>query len=234
MAAPTAKDWSFDELGIERASRLRTAPPFEDIVGTIQAALLRALVDGSYRCGVDVFPEPERERAILQFPVSKVLYDEFFNARTGYRAQFYDSCEQGQAANGQCIEASRPLLMENLPEYLVARKIKTKTPVEYEPRVDIDLGPNQVPSSLFHRSFALSDAKIWICERLICGVCGPLKMLPYLEGPPLLVDRWPGAYAPCPDDAKLAWLELKGAVLGGEQTKDPLSRARQINMTGYT
>jgi hypothetical protein len=44
------------------------------------------------------------KRIWVEFPVSPILFDQFFNGRSGYRAQFYESPHNGEAFNRLLIE----------------------------------------------------------------------------------------------------------------------------------
>lgn len=232
MLGPSATDWSFGEVAkadVARSKRLQTAPTFETIVAQVRAALSDAIANKHFRCGVDFYLG--HQRAIFQFRIRQDLYDRFFNSRTGYRAQYWISPERGQAANTECLQALSPAIMAGLPDCFEAREIQTED--NWAGRKDTDVGGRDVARSFFMDSFTHPAAKIWICERLIGGQTGPLQSIPISQGSRLCVPRWPTALALCPK-ATLAWLDLKGGFVGGNQPKDSCVRARDINKQGFS
>jgi len=107
--------------------------------------------------------------------------------------------------------------------------------IEVEQRVVptyIDTGRVTVSRSLVQASFTHTAGKIWICEKQIYGLEGPLKIVPILEGLPLSVIRW-NTHAPLPD-SRSTLLDLKGGFVSGAQAKDPLVRAREIHPKGWS
>jgi hypothetical protein len=101
---PDAENWSFDKIRLsepKRADALEKAPKFLDILDTIVGAAARAV-----RAGSDAYfwaSEPHSswrhfKRAVFQFPVEADQFEFFWNARTGFRAQFWLSPETGARA----------------------------------------------------------------------------------------------------------------------------------------
>jgi hypothetical protein len=116
-ARPSAGDWSFDTIrrdGPSRAEALESAPPFPEIVGFIVADADRAVRAGASAYYWQLEPHSnwnQFERAVFQFPVSADLFDLFWNARTGFRAQFWLSPETGTRANiwmAECVTRVLP------------------------------------------------------------------------------------------------------------------------------
>jgi hypothetical protein len=227
-------EWSFAEIvkvDAARGLRLESASPFNEIVEQLASALNEALSAGELRCGVDFFRACPR--AILQFRVTPELYDVFFNARTGYRAQFWISPECGLASNAECMNKLTAVLAA-LPDRFVAREIICRTGGAH--REDQDVGAREVTREFFLTSFCSRSAKVWFGERLIQGNVG---LLPSLNDEVMLaarrmeVPRWPTARAPYPD-AEFAWLDLKGAFIGCDQPKSSEVRAHDLHKTGWT
>jgi hypothetical protein len=93
---PDASEWGFEELESERARMLERAPFFDEIVRKVRHAFKTSITNGS----AHAYDHRDRDRrATIQFWVTPDLYDEFFNSRTGYRAQFWRSSEHGVNAN---------------------------------------------------------------------------------------------------------------------------------------
>jgi hypothetical protein len=153
-------EWSFEAItksDAARGLRLETAAQFDDILEQLSSALQSALSLGKLRCGVDFFRGCPR--AILQFLVTPELYDVFFNARTGYRAQFWIATGRGLTANCQCMDKLTAALT-NLPERFSARKIVCRIGGAH--REDEDIGECEVARQFFLNSFSSTFAKIWI------------------------------------------------------------------------
>jgi hypothetical protein len=55
---------------------------------------------------------PGYERIWIDFPVRPTLFDQFFNGRSGYRAQHYASPQNGEAFNRLLLETIAPSLLE--------------------------------------------------------------------------------------------------------------------------
>jgi hypothetical protein len=102
---PDPENWSFDKIRLSESKRtdaLEKAPKFLEIPDTIVGAAARAV-----RAGSDTYfwaSEPHNswwhfKRAVFQFPVEADQFDFFWNARTGFRAQFWLNPEIGARAN---------------------------------------------------------------------------------------------------------------------------------------
>jgi hypothetical protein len=86
-------DWGFEDIRANdeaRAARLESAGSPDELVVTLTRALSEAFGRSEIRFAIDSRDNRFVERrAILQFRVAPEDYDWFFNARTGYRAQFW-------------------------------------------------------------------------------------------------------------------------------------------------
>ncbi len=107
---PDAASWSFDKIRLAdetRAEALENAPKFVEVVDRIVIAAGNAVKKGSdayfWQCGQHSQWEIFR-RPIFQFPVEADQFDFFWNARTGFRAQFWLSPEIGARANAFVTE----------------------------------------------------------------------------------------------------------------------------------
>lgn len=56
--------------------------------------------------------KPGYKRIWLELPVSDDLFDQFFNGRSGYRAQFYASIQNGEAFNRLLLETVAPSFLK--------------------------------------------------------------------------------------------------------------------------
>jgi hypothetical protein len=222
------------------------------MVDAIAAALHRALVERTLRFGIDGLENDfQKPRAIVQFRTDTVLYDWFFNARTGYRAQFWIGTARGLAFNAALVEELSGCLMEKLPTTVPARRIVVEA--TDEERIEHDAGPTTVDREFLLTSLLPSESKVWMCERLI-QVDGKdpeqigTVVLVGSRDANLHVPRWAkardlksgvvgeGQRAPFPD-SQYAWLDLKGGFVVGnktEQYKGQEKRAIMIHERGWT
>ncbi len=251
MSIITEEDWSFARIRsicVERAERLEQARPSEELVLALRAALVSSIEKRLFRIGIDSRDNAFVERrAIIQFPVTPEIYDWFFNARTGYRAQFWISPEKGMQFNNQIVTALSDEISIRLDNTLTARKIEFHK--NNDTREERDIGDIEVPRSEILRSLSPEQSKIWICENLydMAGQA-PLNIgfavLSEAEKSPakLCVPKWSnqtgeGLRAPIPD-CEYSWLDLKGGFVckngRAGQEKSPEERARSINSSGWT
>jgi hypothetical protein len=221
--------WQFDRIAAqnsERAEALRAAPAPTEIARQVAAALKVALSKGNVRVG---FEESETNakhlRAVIQFHVGQQLFDWFFNAHTGYRAQFRIRWEDGHAYNRELVCLLRDELMNILGGQISARRLNTS----FE-----DVGPEQALPSRILTSLQPDLSKVWFCKKLIHPDGRVSNLLVDLSGPRLVFDEyesWTALYA----DESDAWLDLKGAFLGDSgpyQGKDPIFRAKKLQRLG--
>lgn len=257
MGLPNENDWSFASIrnhDADRADRLEGAGSADELLDALVHSARSSLEKGSIRFGVDGrgndFGEP---RAIVQFQVEPGVYDWFFNARTGYRAQYWKAPEDGQRFNNACVSALVETLPGNPQETAIVRRIEVV--IDGDSREEHDTGQSDISPELFFRSLNSGESKLWICERRM-GKDGhdPEHIgLPTLvasaRGPKLAVPRWQfaqnpktgeigeGLRAPYPL-AEHAWLDLKGAFLKrdgtADQQKNQELRASAIYNTGWT
>jgi hypothetical protein len=226
MSSQTAL-WKFDQIADhdpDRARALQVAPPCVEISRQIVAALNAAVLNGSARFGLD---ESEGiQRAIIQFHVGQQLYDWFFNAHTGYRAQFRISWERGRLYNAELVGMLRGELARELDAEIEVRRLNSS----FE-----DIGFQRVARRRLLSSLVPDLSKVWFCGKLIGQDGKILDLLPGLSGPRLVFsenEHWAAIYA----DESHAWLDLKGAFLGESgffQIKDPIGRAKNLQCKGY-
>lgn len=221
-----SNDIRFDDIAsvdAERAARLSAAPSFEVIVAEVIQGLRRAIERKQFQCAMD-YPPYGGKRAIFQFQICPQLYDWFFNSRSGIRAQYRVSPDQGIRATATIMKAATDVVVASLPVEFPVRHVK----------VDRDLGCLVCERAFFRESLSHEDAKVWVGEWIVTGKQGLLTEVPMYDEPYVLFgdnsSTAPAPYGPI----ELTWLDLKGAVIGGEQTKDRFERATQIHRTLWT
>jgi hypothetical protein len=222
--------WRFDQVAAqdtERAARLHSAPPWADLAQMIRRALHASLSNGSARFGFDESGRNKTHlRAVVQFPIEGQLFDWFFNAHTGYRAQFRYGCENGSAENARLVTILRDEFEGCMQGQVSARCLS--------PSFD-DLGPMAATVQDILVSLDPLLSKLWFCERLIGPDGGVKDLHVFRTGPKLVFDNgcepWSSLYA----DESNAWIDLKGAFVGDGglyQLKDPAIRAQGLQARG--
>lgn len=229
MQAGMDQLWSFDEIAAvepARAVRLESAPSPEQIAALTVQRFEAAVAGGGLRIGwSESRDRPPDSRLVMQFHVGETLYDWFFNARTGYRAQFRQGSERGHTYNRDLTSVIRFVVAANLPATITARHIVG----DFE-----DVGTIAISSEHALQSLDPDLSKFWCCGRLILGDGVVREMIPSGSGPKLRVDeatRWTAIVTSDPD----AWLELNGAFLGPDgpyQFKRPALRGRLLQAKG--
>ncbi len=229
ITALREREWNFSDIAAhdrERASRLESAPPPEQLAALIVQRFEVAMDSGDLRVGwVESRDRPPDSRIVLQFHVGEKLYDQFFNARTGYRARFRFDGRMGLDYNRALVEAVRDIVAARLSDKITARHIKG----EFEDHGTIEVTREQVLESL-----DADLAKLWWCGHLMSHDGQVRLILPSFTGPRIQVDvqtYWAGINASDAD----AWLDLNGAFLGDDgpyQLKDPALRAMRLQADG--
>lgn len=217
----------FDAHDPERAQHLRQAPPWQELVGSVRDALRVALESNSARFGLDESGRDSDDlRGVVQFQLDKPLFDWFFNATSGYRAQFRIGSANGLAMNAHliCELASELTRFADadiaLHRYTCEFTYKESTP-DKVCRVATTLDPRL--------------SKVWVCEKLI-GRTGQIEQLFVSRTGPKLrlseTDSWSSLY---PEDA-CGWLDVKGAFVPSVgrpyQLKSPEARASTLEERG--
>jgi hypothetical protein len=240
---PRIVDWGYEDIrphSAQRANTLDATRTPSELVVAVANALNEALDRDEVRIGVDSRNDKFIEcRIVVQFKVTPPLYDWFFNGRTGYRAQFWTSPENGLAFNARMTNAMIVQMECRLPEIIVARRIVVQSRMA--------TGNTNVSRSFVLQS--LGESKTWICEQLIPATSGRLLNIGLsllLDAqqrlPKLSIPRWDhsggeGLRAPYPEPDE-AWLDLKGALVceRGVLThfKCPRQRANDLFERGWT
>jgi hypothetical protein len=206
--------WDLDALE-DRARRTRLLNP------RAPAELLAAAVTEASRASCDgrmkLEWEPSRDwpgcyRIVATIPVSKLLFDELFNGRSGYRAQYYLSVEQGDRYNRAFVEDLSPALQEPHGR----------------------LSGCDGPSTPLAQSLGGGSSKIWMPEDEEV-----LKAAPAALCPPRWREYWQnregawGLRAPLPP---LPQIDLKGSFMrpgSDEEFPTKPDRGRHIHGEGW-
>jgi hypothetical protein len=257
MSDISESDWSFEEIRASnptRAESLEFAASPEDLVSVMSSALEEACNSKKVRLAIDSKENKfVHKRAIIQFHLSPDRYDWFFNARSGYRAQFWIAPEIGMRFNEKIIIGLTDVLVRHLPQTVEVRRIKVIN--ECGSRKEADEGAEWMRRDEFLRSLSPVLSKIWICERLYDPSGGGLLDIGFStlsaaeRSPKLSVQRWNHAKHPCtgqvgeglraplPSDED-SWVDVKGGFLaqdgGLDQIKSTNKRAEDIHVRGWT
>jgi hypothetical protein len=161
----------------------------------------------------------------VQFPISPVLFDRFFNSRVGYRAQFRGHYGCGLAFNDHVINALRVCLDSELPAIVSVWELTGDFSV---------CGSTEVPKRFVTDSLVDYWSKVWFCTKRISPNGAVEEIRPWLSGPRIVLNggsNWSAPYA----GADTSWLDVKGAFLGKDgpyQVKNPLSRSKELQNRG--
>jgi hypothetical protein len=188
---------------------LERAPPFSDIVERIVAA-----ADSAFKAGPSAYYwQPEQhshckqfERAVFQFPVGADLFDWFWNARTGFRAQFWLNPNTGTRANARMAECVASVLPAGER-----------------------LGPDGWPL------FDPIISKCWFAED-IRKLEQHVLIDYFRTASSLTVTRWGEVRALRPNDGETGWLEIMGqfsSSIWALITPAPDKRARLMHRDGF-
>ncbi|MBU1360911.1 MAG: hypothetical protein KKC79_09330 [Gammaproteobacteria bacterium] len=163
---------------------------------------------------------------MVQFQLEKSLFDWFFNATTGYRAQFRIGRANGLAMNAHLICE----LASELAHFADADIALHRYTSEFAYKESTQDKVCRVATTLDPRL-----SKVWVCEKLI-GRTGQIEQLfvsrtgPKLNMPETV--SWSSLY---PEDA-YGWLEVKGAFVPSTgrpyQLKSPKARAATLQDRG--
>lgn len=185
-----------------------------------------ALSTSQVRTGMEMSTTNKADlRPTLQFHVGETLSDQFFNAITGYRAQFRLNWQQGLAFNHSFIDQIRCTVAAHAPDLIVARLLSP----EFN-----DAGPLEMPRDKLCASLDPDLSKIWYCSRLITSDGLIIQLPSGLTGPRLLLPD-NSTWACIARNESDAWLDVKGAFLGADglyQPKNPIERAKTLAISG--
>ncbi|MEJ7667918.1 MAG: hypothetical protein WKH97_04115 [Casimicrobiaceae bacterium] len=222
--------WHYETIAVqepERAARLSAAPDWTDMILMVSDAFRTSLLNGATRFGFDESGRNASHlRTVMQFPVGEQLFDWFFNAQTGYRAQFRRGSEFGNVQNAALITVLRREFDAcNLDEVSARRLSNTFD----------DLGSMNAEAQDVLTSLDPSLSKVWFCARRIGRHNGVEDRTVFQSTPDLLF--WSGypAWRSISADDLNAWLDVKGAFIGDNevyQLKAPILRAQDLQSRG--
>lgn len=111
MRTVDSQTWRLaDALG-KRRERLLDVPQPEELLAQVIAqaheASTKALTQLTWQESHDC---PGYSRLVAQIPLSEKIFDQFFNGRSGYRAQYYLSPEEGILFNRSLLAGLEPAL----------------------------------------------------------------------------------------------------------------------------
>jgi hypothetical protein len=218
--------WQFAEIAKtdpQRAVMLEAAPSSDALEDMVAVAFSTALTSGNVHLGMEEVESNSNDlQGVLQFHVGAKMFDWFFNARTGYRAQHRASWQAGLAYNSAVIEALREHVRALPHPAVTAKRLNASFK---------DCGAFEVTVSQLVNSLEPCLSKLCVATVFI-GSDAPLPLVG--TGPRILLEEgnsWSTIYRDDPD----AWLEVKGAFLGVSgpyQIKDPVKRAQDLQRTG--
>lgn len=247
--------WSFENIrstDSERADRLEMAASSDHLVLALAEAAAHAAERGGLRLAMDSRKNEFTEcRSIIQFPIHRDVFDWFYNARSGYRAQYWIGADEGTEFNTAIIRAILSSIGSHLGDLLTVRKIEL---LPGQGRQECDLGELKLTKERFLRSLDPAISKIWMCERRYSNYgkqpehIGDFELAVAERGPKLHVPRWDrpnpdfgtpgeGLRAPYPTEEN-SWLDLKGGFLAADgtlgQEKRSKVRGQQLHEFGWT
>ena len=207
-----SSEWIVSERLGSRVTRLLDAPGPVELLQRLLAQADQAAAVGSVH--IDWKESDERPgyfRLVGQLPLDEVTFDQFFNGRSGYRAQYYISPEEGILYNRDVVIGLWPAL----------RRAYESAPLE------VDL-------SLLEKSLFAPHSKVWVFdERTAFDESAPDTINPIRW---VVNQATRGRKAPLPAHRML---DVKGAFIN-PATDDlfvddlKLDRAWDIFKRGYT
>ncbi|MEZ5593561.1 MAG: hypothetical protein R3F53_23790 [Gammaproteobacteria bacterium] len=105
------EEWEIDASLGERIERLLNVPTPMDLVQSMVTQGLAAAERKEVRlCWQEACESPGYFRLIAYIPLSEEVFDQLFNGRSGYRAQYYLSPEEGVLFNRLLLDALVPII----------------------------------------------------------------------------------------------------------------------------
>lgn len=116
MRAVPAEEWDLSALNDDdRRERLLRGVSAGELLDRLAAAASQARQNNQiileWQPATDKEAPADTFRVITQIPVEEAFFDELFNGRCGYRAQYYLSPEEGETFNRRVIEALEPMVV---------------------------------------------------------------------------------------------------------------------------
>lgn len=222
--------WRLDGIAAsspDRAAALELLDVPGDFVASLVEALCNARNADTLRLGWEkADSEPNDHRAVMQFHVGELLFDGFFNALGGYRAQFRSGWMQGLRFNDCLVNALTTEMEKLLPAEVAVQHVNQSWSESTNALVPKDRYFASLKEAYF--------AKVWFCGQRLELDGSVTTLQPWLTGGKIQLDdqiKWPSVS----QDEERAWLDMKGAFLGASgpyQIKSPDDRAQSLQQTG--
>jgi hypothetical protein len=207
MEQVRADDWVIDAHILQDRSRraqLIDVPSAADLIRLVAEAA--ADVDRMARMRMALIQsedQPHYFRFEAKIPIPQLLFDQLFNGRSGYRAQYYISAAQGAAFNRKIVDALAPAALD-------ACRCRIFTEAR----------------SAIARSLAGTYSKIWVVGNGAAFLEAPPALMParwkhYWEGN----EKSLGLRLPCPPPPQL---DLKGTFVRVETDEEWVYEERKI------
>jgi len=111
-----AGDWIIDDALLHdrpRIVRLMDVPSATDLISLVSEAAKDAARGARIHTAlIQSEDQPEYFRGEAKIPLPEPLFDQLFNGRSGYRAQYYLSAAQGAAFNRMIVDALAPAALD--------------------------------------------------------------------------------------------------------------------------
>ena len=114
LSAVRAQDWIITpEIPEERRRRLIDVPPSADLIKRIAEEAMGAAKSSRIPnpTHIQADEQPGYYRAQARIPVTDEAFDQLFNGRSGYRANYYLSPEQGATFNRALVDCLIPAIL---------------------------------------------------------------------------------------------------------------------------
>lgn len=215
---PVPRSWQLEtkEAGdFELAKEIEACLEPNALLAALAGALREAAVGGKARfCQEEATDARGGFRAVIQFQARRVLFNQFFNGRAGYRAHFYASSDFGVLFNDRTVEALVAELAGVMPDHVDGFHIHT----------DGHETQSRIRKGFLMQSLVATLSKLWVGDGV--SFTGPRISLP--DG----YRFWPSILC----DGNAAWIDLKGAFVTDDgllyQPKDPRVRAERLHEEG--
>ena len=105
------ENWCLSEALDNRRERLLRGPEPDALLELVITESEQAARDGRIQLQWQhSYERPGYYRTVVQIPLSEATFDQFFNGRSGYRAQFCLSPEEGVLYNREAVDRLIPLI----------------------------------------------------------------------------------------------------------------------------
>jgi hypothetical protein len=206
------EEWCLSSALDERRERLINVPNsvslLENVIAEAEAAVRKDSIRIEWEPSYD---SPGYFHLIAQIPLSPIVFDQLFNGRSGYRAQYYLSPEEGILYNRDILRALRPAIRG-----AYARR------------------PRCVELELIEQSTEAPHSKIWVHQDKLAFNAAAQNTL----NPPRWVKNHAalGCRAPLPDHCMI---DVNGALIHPETgelfvNEAKLDRACDLFRCGFT